>query len=315
MIFRMILSRLALAFVTLLAVSIIIFWTAEILPGDIAARVLGREATAEAKAAFRERLNLDRPVAERYLIWLSGAVRGDFGKALSSQRDISDVVIPRLKNTLFLATYAFVLYVPVTVLLSILAAVHRERFWDGVVSSVTLVGLSLPEFVVGTALIYIFAVNLHLFPVMSLIQTSESFLESIYLTTLPAITLMIAMAVYSIRMLRDNLIEVLDSEYVRMATLKGMPRKQVVSSHALPNSLVPALNTMALNIAYSIGGVVIVEQVFVYPGLGTLLVEAIFIRDAPVIEAVALIVSSFYIFANLFADVMGILLNPRLRTS
>ncbi len=126
------------------------------------------------------------------------------------ERDIADVVGPRLRNTLFLATYAFVLYVPVTVLLSILAAVHRERFWDGVVSSVTLVGLSLPEFVVGTALIYIFAVNLHLFPVMSLIQTSESFLESIYLTTLPAITLMIAMAVYSIRMLRDNLIEVLE---------------------------------------------------------------------------------------------------------
>jgi peptide/nickel transport system permease protein len=311
----MILSRLALAVVTLLAVSIIIFWTAEILPGDIAARVLGREATEEAKAAFRKRLNLDQPVAERYVIWLSGAVKGDFGKALSSQRDISEVVGPRLRNTLFLAAYAFLLYLPVTVLLSTLGAIHRERFWDGVVSSVTLVGLSLPEFVVGTALIYIFAVSLGIFPVMSLIQTSKSFLDSLRLTTLPAITLMIAMAVYSIRMLRDNLIEVLDSEYVRMATLKGMPRRRVVSAHALPNSLVPALNTMALNIAYLIGGVVIVEQVFVYPGLGTLLVEAIFLRDAPVIEAVALIVSSFYILANLFADVMGILLNPRLRTS
>lgn len=314
MIIRTILSRLVLAIFTLFAVSILIFWASEILPGDIAARVLGRDATETAKANFRKRLHLDLPVSQRYVIWLEGAIHGDFGKALSSQRQISTVVAPRMRNTFFLAVYAFLLYVPITVLLSTLAAIHRERFWDNVVSVITLVGLALPEFVIGTVLIYIFAVKWRFFPVMSTVQTAGSFAVKVRMTTLPAITLMIVMAVYSIRMLRDNLIEVLDSDYVRMATLKGLPRWRVVLFHALPNSLVPALNTMALNLAYLIGGVVIVEQVFVYPGLGSLLIESVFLRDAPVIEAVALLVSAFYIVANLFADVMGIILNPRLRT-
>lgn len=314
MLVRVIIARLGLAVVTLLAVSIIIFWVTEILPGDIAARVLGRDATEAAKEAFRERLNLDMPAPERYLIWLNGAVRFDFGKALASQRPINEVVLPRMRNTFFLATYALILYLPVTIILSTIAAIKRERFADNVISLFTLVGLALPEFVIGTALIYLFAVSIPIFPVMSQVQTAKTPFEAIRMTTLPAITLMIVMAVYSIRMLRDNLIDVLESEYIRMATLKGLPRWRVVIFHALPNSLVPALNTMALNLAYLIGGVVIVEQVFVYPGMGTLLVESVYLRDAPVIEAIALMVSAIYIFANLFADVMGIVLNPRLRT-
>lgn len=314
MLLRLIIARLGLALVTLFAVSIIIFWVTEILPGDIAARVLGRDATEAAKEAFRERLNLDKPGLERYLIWLDGAVRFDFGKALASQRPINEVVLPRMKNTFFLAAYALILYLPVTIILSTIAAIKRERFADNAISLFTLVGLALPEFVIGTALIYLFAVNIPLFPVMSQVQTADTPLEAIRMTTLPAVTLMIVMAVYSIRMLRDNLIDVLESEYIRMATLKGLPRWRVVIFHALPNSLVPALNTMALNLAYLIGGVVIVEQVFVYPGMGTMLVESVYLRDAPVIEAIALMVSAIYIFANLFADVMGIILNPKLRT-
>jgi peptide/nickel transport system permease protein len=313
MIVRMIFSRLALALVTLLAVSVFIFWTTEVLPGDIAARVLGREATEEAKRAFRERLRLDRPVHERYGIWLQGVIQGDFGTSLVNQRSVSDVVRPRLRNTLILGAYALGLYVPVSLLLSAVAALYRDRPPDHVISFLNLVGLALPEFVIGTVLIYLFAVALSIFPVMSQIQRARTPLEMLRMTTLPAITLMIAMAVYTIRVLRDNLIEVLDSEYVRMATLKGLPRHRVVLFHALPNALVPALNTMALNLAYLIGGVVIVEQVFAFPGLGTLLVEAVFLRDAPVIEAVALLVSTIYILANLFADMMAILLNPRLR--
>ncbi len=311
---KTILSRVFLAMITLLAVSMFIFWAAEVLPGDIAARVLGREATEEAKQAFRERLNLDRPVHERYLIWLSGAVRGDFGHALASQRPISEVIGPRLKNTIFLALYAFILYVPLTVFLAAVSALNRERPLDNTISLLTLIGLSLPEFVIGTLLIYIFAVNNPIFPVMANVQRAKNFWDAIRMTTLPAITLTIVMAVYSVRMLRDNLIEVLESDYVRMATLKGLPRWRVVFFHALPNALVPALNTMALNLAYLIGGVVIVEQVFVYPGLGTQLVEAVFLRDAPVIEAIALLVSLIYISANLFTDIFSILSNPRLRT-
>lgn len=314
LVLRTIISRILLALVTLLTVSIFIFWAAEVLPGDIAARVLGREATETAKQAFRDRLNLDRPVYERYFIWLNGAIRGDFGKALSSQRPIAQVVGPRLKNTLFLALYALLLYVPVTLFLAIISATNRERSADNTISMLTLIGLALPEFVIGTVLIYLLAVKFPVFPVMANITRAANLGEAIRMTTLPAITLMIVMAVYSVRMLRDNLIEVLESEYIRMATLKGLPRLKVVFSHALPNALVPALNTMALNLAYLIGGVVIVEQVFVFPGLGTQLVEAIFLRDAPVIEAIALMVSAVYIAANLFTDIFSILSNPRLRT-
>ena len=315
MLTRMVLSRLALALITLLAVSMFIFWMTEVLPGDIAARVLGREATQEAKLAFRARLNLDRPIYERYWLWLRGAVRADFGKSLVNQREVSDVIGPRLRNTLLLGAYAFVLYLPLSIILATLAAVFRDRVVDHAISLFTLIGLSAPEFVLGTALMYAFAVAIRIFPVMSLIEQAKTFVDVLRTLTLPAVTLAVVMAVYAIRMLRDNLIEVLGSEYVRMATLKGLPRYRVVFWHALPNALVPALNVTALNLAYLIGGVVVVENVFAYPGLGSLLVESIFTRDAPTIEAVALFVSVVYILANLFADVMAIVLNPRLRTS
>jgi peptide/nickel transport system permease protein len=179
----------------------------------------------------------------------------------------------------------------------------------------TLVGLSAPEFVLATILLLFFAVSLPLFPVISVIETAKTLPDILRTLTLPAVTLAIAMGVYAIRMLRDNLIEVLDSEYVRMATLKGLPRHRVVFWHALPNALVPALNVTALNLAYLIGGVVVVERVFAYNGIGSLLVDSIFLRDAPLIEAAALLVSAIYIGANLLADVMAIVLNPRLRTA
>ena len=292
-----------------------IFWTTEVLPGDIAARVLGRQATAEAKQAFRDKLNLDRPVYERYALWLGGAVRGDFGTSLVNGRPVVDAVLPRMGNTLILAGYAFVLYVPVSLILAIVAALYRDRAADGIVSFLNLLGLALPEFVLGTLLIYVLAVHFPVFPVMSLIHKAETLSEVLHVTTLPALTLMTAMAVYSVRMLRDNLIDVLDSEYIRMCTMKGLRRYRIVLFHALPNAAVPALNTMALNLTYLIGGVVVVEQVFAYQGLGSLLVESVFLRDAPVIEAVALFSSAIYIIANLVADVLAIILNPRLRSS
>lgn len=314
MILRMILVRLALALVTLLAVSAFIFWASEVLPGDVAARVLGRESTEEAREAFRERRGLNRPLLDRYADWLSGAVRGDFGTSLVNDRPLGDIIAPRARNTAILGLYAFLLYIPITLLLSIIAALYRDKLPDHLISGLNLLGLALPEFVIGTLLIYIFAVSLALFPVMSQIQRATTLSDVLKFTTLPAITLMIPMAVYSVRMLRDSLIDVLNSEYVRMCLLKGLPRSRVVLFHALPNAVVPALNTMALNLAYLIGGVVVAEQVFAYQGLGTLLVDAVGLRDGPIIEAVALIVSAIYILANLFADVMAIVLNPRLRS-
>jgi peptide/nickel transport system permease protein len=312
---KLILTRLALALLTLLAVSAFIFWSCEILPGDVAARVLGRYATPEAKQLFRTKLGLDRPAPERYAKWLFHAVQGDLGKAYANDTPVTQVVAPRLRNTLQLALFAFILYVPFSSIMAALAAVYRDRPVDHAISFMTLIGLSLPEFVVGTLLLLTFAVAIRAFPVMSLIDQAPTLGAKIRTLTLPAVTLAIAMGVYAIRMLRDSLIEVLNADYVRMATLKGMSTRRVVFSHALPNALIPALNVTALNLAYLIGGVVIVEQVFAYPGLGTLLVESVFRRDAPVIEASALIVSAIYILANLVADVLGVLLNPRLRTS
>jgi len=312
---RVLLSRVLWALVTLFAVSAVIFTAIEILPGDIAARVLGRYSTAEMRTEFRRMRGLDRPMYTRYGEWLVGIAQGDFGDSLVNEFKVGEVVWPKLQNTLTLALYAFILYIPLSVILGALGAVFREGVIDTAVSGVTLIGLSIPEFVMGTFLAFVFGVGLSLFPVVAAINVAKNFGEFLRMMTLPAVTLAIAMAVYAIRMLRDNLIEVLDSEYIRMALLKGVPLKWVVLRHALPNALVPALNVTALNLAYLIGGVVVVEKVFAFPGIGTLLIDSVFLRDAPVVEACALIVSAVYIIANLFADVMAVLLNPRLRTS
>jgi len=314
-ILKLILSRIATGLLTLLAVSFIIFVATEILPGDVAARALGRFATEEAKQIFRQQLHLDRPIPERYLTWLGGVVRGRFGKSIVNQIDVNSVVGPKLAHTFVLAAYALVLYVPMSLLLATFAAVFRDRPVDTAISLLTLVGLSIPEFALATLLLIAFAVSVPIFPVLSVIALARTPVEIVRALTLPAVTLAVAMSVYAIRMLRDNLIEVLDSEYVRMATLKGVPRYRVILWHALPNALGPALNVTALNLAYLIGGVVVVERVFSYDGIGSLLVESVFLRDAPLIEATALVVSAVYILANLFADVTAMLLNPRLRTA
>jgi peptide/nickel transport system permease protein len=312
---RVLVSRVLWALVTLIAVSFLIFVAIEILPGDIAARVLGRFATEDMKVEFRRMRGLDRPMFPRYGEWMIGMAQGDFGDSLVNEYKVSDVVMPKLKNTLLLALYAFILYIPLAIILGSLSAVFREGIIDTLVSGFTLICLSIPEFVMGTLLLFAFAVSIDLFPVMSVINMADSAGEAVHMMTLPAVTLAIAMAVYAIRMLRDNLIEVLDSDYIRMATLKGVPLRWVVIRHALPNALVPALNVTALNLAYLIGGVVVVEKVFAFPGIGTLLIDAVFLRDAPVVEACALIVSAVYVIANLIADVMTVALNPRLRTA
>jgi len=299
---------------TLLLVSIFIFGAVEILPGDIARQILGRGVSEEQVNLFRQQMGFDRPVVERYLNWLHGAIRLDFGKGLLNKRPVLDIVAPRLRNTLILGAAAFALYIPISLLFGILSAVYRGRSIDNFLSTLTLVGLSIPEFVMGTILLIVFAASLRWFPALSLIEDARNLGDALKALALPAITLSIAMSVYAIRMLRDNLIEVLDSEYVRMATLKGLSRRQVVLRHALPNALGPALNVTALNLVYLIGGVVVVERIFAYPGLGSLLVDSISLRDAPLIEAAALLISGSYIIANLVADVGVVLLNPRLRT-
>lgn len=311
---RLLIERVLSSLLTLLLVSLLVFFALEILPGDVATRILGRDATPEALAVLRERLNLDQPAVVRYLMWLGGLLQGDLGQSLVSGRRVVDILGPRIANTLYLSLYAFLLYVPLALLPAIVQAVRRDRLLDHGLSAVTLVLLSVPDFLLATILMIVFVIMLNWFPAISLVDASSNFGQYINAMTLPAVTLAIVMAVYAVRMLRDNLIEVLDSDYVRLAEFKGVPAWRLVWRHALPNALVPTLNVTALNLAYLIGGVVVVERVFSYPGFGSLLVDALQLRDLPLIEATVMIAAAVYIFANLIADIGAILLNPRLRT-
>jgi peptide/nickel transport system permease protein len=313
-ILRLIGGRILLSLLTLLLVSLIIFAAVEVLPGDVATRILGREATAGSLAALRAQLHLEDPAVVRYLRWLGGIARGDFGLALTSARPISVILAPKLFNTLMLALAAFLLYLPLAIIPALIQAIRRDRPVDHGLSVVTLVLLSTPDFLLATILLFIFVMTAGLLPSMSIVDETSTFTEYLRAIALPALTLAIVMAAYAVRMLRDNLIEVLDSEYVRMAELKGLSRRRVLLRHALPNALIPSLNVTALNVGYVIGGVVVVEKVFSYPGLGSQLVNALQLLDYPLFEATVLIAAGFYIVANMLADIGSILLNPRLRS-
>lgn len=313
-ILRLVTGRILLSVLTLLLVSAIIFAMVEILPGDVASRILGRQATPESLAMLREQLRLNDPPLERYLAWLGNMLQGDFGTALTSSRPISEILAPRVFNTLMLSAFAFMLYLPFSLIPAAIQALNRDRRADHAFSVVTLVLVSTPDFLLATLLLIAFVVVIPLLPATSLVDETTTLVPYLRALVLPGTTLAVVMAVYAVRMLRDNLIEVLESEYVRMAELKGLPRRLVLIRHALPNALIPTLNVTALNLGYLIGGVVIVEKVFAFPGFGSLLIDSLQLRDAPLIEATVLIAAAVYIAANLLADVGAILLNPRLRS-
>ena len=314
-ILRLVAGRILLSIVTLLIVSLIVFAVLEVLPGDVATRILGRDATPEALDLLRIKLGLNDPAPLRYLHWLGGLLSGDLGQSLVSSRPVADILAPRIYNTILLSAYAFLLYLPLTVLPALIQAIRRDRPVDHALSVVTLVLLSMPDFLLATILLFTFVVLVPVLPAISLVDQSSDAIDYLRAMTLPALTLAIVMAVYAVRMLRDNLIEVLDSDYVRMAELKGLSPRRVLLRHALPNALVPTLNVTALNLAYLVGGVVVVEKVFSYPGFGSLLVDSLQLRDLPVIETTVMIAALVYVGANLIADVAAVLLNPRLRTA
>ncbi|MEX2650586.1 MAG: ABC transporter permease [Alphaproteobacteria bacterium] len=311
---RLVVGRVLVSMLTLLLVSVLIFFFVEILPGDVASRILGRDATPESLAMLRERLHLNDPAPLRYVRWLGNIASGDLGTALTSARPINDILGPRIFNTLMLSAFAFLVYIPLSLVPAALQALNRDRPLDHALSVVTLVIVSMPEFLLATLLLVIFVAFLRLFPAMSLVDDSTTFWAFLRAIALPGVTLGVVMAVYAVRMLRDNLIEILDADFIKMAELKGLSRRRVLVRHALPNALVPTLNVTALNLAYLVGGVVIVEKVFAFPGFGSLLIDALQLRDAPLVEATVLITSIVYIGANLLADVGAILLNPRLRS-
>jgi peptide/nickel transport system permease protein len=312
---RLIAGRILLSLLTLLIVSLIVFAVLEVLPGDVATRILGRDATPETLDLLRAKLGLNDPAPLRYLHWLGGLLSGDLGQSLASSRQVGQILAPRIYNTVLLSAYAFLLYLPLTVLPALVQAIRRDRPLDHGLSVVTLVLLSMPDFLLGTILLFTFVVLVPVLPAISLVDHSSSVLDYLRAMTLPALTLAIVMAVYAVRMLRDNLIEILDSEYIRMAELKGLSARRVLLRHALPNALVPTLNVTALNLAYLVGGVVVVERVFSYPGFGSLLVDSLQLRDLPVIESTVMFAALVYVGANLIADIAAVLLNPRLRTA
>lgn len=310
---KLVLRRIGLGIVTLFIVSLLIFIGVELLPSDLAQEILGQAATPETVAAFRRELGLDQPAAIRYIEWVAGVFQGDFGVSLANRRDVAELVAPRLKNTMFLAGYAAAIAVPVAVTLGISAALFRNSIFDRLANVFALSSISLPEFFVAYVLILLFAVNIPLFPSLARIDDATPFIEALYRTFLPALTLILVVIAHMMRMTRAAIINVLAEPYIEMARLKGVPRYKVILRHALPNALPPIINVVAINLAYLIVGVVVVEVVFVYPGLGQLLVDAVAKRDFPVVQAVGLFFAATYISLNILADVLSILSNPRLR--
>ena len=306
-------QRLVLGFLTLILVSALIFALTEWLPGDIATNILGQSATPENVAAIRAELGLDRPAPERYVEWLRDAAEGDLGTSLANKRPVAAVIGPRLWNTLFLAIYAAVIAVPLSVFLGILAAIYRNSIYDKAVNVGTLAAISMPEFFVGYILILYLAVQFRWFPAIATFKPEQSFIQHIYATFLPMLTLVLVVIAHMMRMTRTSVLAVMASPYIEMALLKGLPKSRVVVRHALPNALAPIINVIALNLAYLIVGVVVVESVFTYNGLGRLMVDAVSKRDVPVVQACGLIFAVVFIGLNLIADVLSIISNPRLR--
>ncbi len=313
-ILKIVSKRIALGFLTIIVISVLIFLGVEALPGDLASAILGQEATPETVAAFRKELKLDLPPHVRYFAWLGDFLRGDLGTSLANKRPIAELISWRFANTLFLAASAAVIAVPVSIILGILAALYRNTLFDRIISMVTLSTISFPEFFVAYILIFLLAVQLIIFPSISNINDQMSFWEKIQAIVLPCLTLTMVVVAHMMRQTRAAIINILASSFIEMAQLKGLKRIRIIVLHAFPNALSPVINVVALNLAYLVVGVVIVEVVFVYPGLGQLLVDSVSKRDLPVVQASGLIFATTYVGLNLAADVLSIISNPRLRS-
>ena len=317
---RTVLQRLGLGVLTLFFVSVIIFLSIELLPGDFTQAVLGQAATEETVAAFRRELGLDQPAYIRYFDWIGAAMTGDFGTSFSGRnasgidrsRAVVDLVAPRLWNTLFLAIVTAVIAVPLALFLGITAALYRNSVYDRVVNATTLTTISMPEFFVAYILILFLSSLYSVFPSLANVDADMALGERLYRTALPAMTLTLVIVAHMMRMTRAAIINLLASPYIEMARLKGVSRAGVILHHALPNAWAPIATVIAFNLAYLVVGVVVVEVVFVYPGIGQLMVDSVTARDIPVVQACALIFASTYILLNLLADIIGIVTNPRL---
>ncbi|OHV71077.1 ABC transporter permease [Mesorhizobium sp. LCM 4577] len=312
-ILRLVAQRILLGLVLLLAVSVLIFAGTQILPGDVAQAILGQSATPEALANLREQLGLNDPAWLRYVHWLWGVLHGDFGTAQSSGLDIATSISTRLKNTLFLAACAAIVAVPLAIILGLIAVRYRNGFVDKLISGLALASTSFPEFFIGYVLIFVFAVHWQIFPSISTVDDSTPFLERLQAVVLPATALTLVVLAHMMRMTRAAILNVMQSAYIETAELKGLRPFDIIRKHAFPNAIAPVVNVVMLNLAYLIVGVVVVEVIFVYPGMGQYLVDHVAKRDVPVVQAVGLIFAAVYITLNIVADIAAIVANPRLR--
>jgi peptide/nickel transport system permease protein len=310
---KFILIRLALGILSLLAVTVLIFVATEILPGDVASAVLGQGATPETLAAYRLELGLDRPAYVRYFEWFSGALQGDLGQSMTNKREILPELMRKFKNTLFLAGVAALIAVPLSVGLGIIAAINEGKWQDRWSNIISLGTISVPEFFIAYLLILLFAVKLRWFPSLSTVFDGMALGEKLFKIALPAVTLTLLVAAHMLRMTRSSVLAIMSQPYIEMAFLKGLPRSRVIMKHALPNAAAPIISVIALNLAYLIVGVVVIEVVFVYPGVGQYMVDGVTKRDLPVVQACGLLFAATFIILNTVADILAILANPRLR--
>ena len=305
-------KRVFLALVTLVLVSFIVFVSAQVLPGDIGRTILGHFASQGQVNALNATLGLDRPVMVRYWVWVTSFVRGDWGTSFTLQIPVFGLVMGRFLNSMYLGLFAFVLTVPVSIFFGVLAASKRGTWIDRVVTITGMSLLALPEFVSGVILVIVFAVKLHWIPVSSQVPSANpvSIVRNLLMPALPEMILIFG---YVSRMARAGTIEVLESNYNRTAVLKGLPRFRILFRHVLRNSLLPTITVVAVQVGYLVGGLVVVETLFSYPGIGNLIYSSAIAHDQPVLQAAVFLVALVYTASNLIADLAYLALNPRVR--
>ncbi|MDB5056760.1 MAG: ABC-type dipeptide/oligopeptide/nickel transport system, permease component [Chloroflexi bacterium] len=310
---RFILRRSLLIILVLFLVSVIVFLITSIIPGDPAQAILGQSATPEALHAVRHQLGLDQPAILRYFSWLGNLLRGNLGESLTFQVPIGPLLLSKLGNSAILAGAALLFTVPISLLLGVIAGLTKNRWPDTTISLITLAGVAQPEFVTGTFLIAIFATWLHWLPATNTFDTSIGFWPMVQSFIMPVVTLSLVLLAYIGRMTRTSVIDVMETDYVRTAILKGMPYRTVVLRHALRNALLPSITIIASNVGWLLGGIVVTESLFGYPGLGRLLLQAVQGRDVPMLQDITLLIALVFSLSNLAADVLYALLNPRVR--
>ncbi|MBX2884380.1 MAG: ABC transporter permease [Granulosicoccus sp.] len=313
MMMQMVLRRIGIGFGTLLVVSIMVFVGTSILPGDVAQIILGQSATPETLAVLRAELGLDQPGYIRYFSWLGDMVSGDLGTSKAGGASISSLINSRLGNTMMMAGLVAAISIPFSVALGLYAAMHPGTWLDRMVTFLTLSTISVPEFFIATLLVLLLAVKLHWLPSTAYMSGNETGMQLIKALAMPILTLVIVVSAQMIRMTRAGILNVMSSPYIEMAILKGVPRRRIILRHALFNAIGPIVNVIALNLAYLVSGVVIVETIFAYPGLAKLMIDGVQTRDLPLVQACAMIFCGTYVVLILIADIASILANPRLR--